>query len=206
MRYTLLITSLLLAWPALAQDDPPPSDAPPPPPIREPLPPKVQDPDEQIQPQVVIRREDDRIVDEYSSGGSVYMIRVTPIGGGPSYYLVDTDGDGDEKPADNPTKRAREQPVPESASEAAAGHVARDEAAGQPRRDLADSGHGQSDNSEHGRDDEPDEDGTPVCHTNSYAGTEHKVAADTCCPGYSRLEPGCDGSSRRRSAHNERPL
>lgn len=94
MRYTLLIPSLLLAWPALAQDEAPPSDAPPPPPIREPMPPKVQDPDEQIQPQVVIRREDDRIVEEYSSGGSVYMIRVTPLDGGPSYYLVDSDGDG----------------------------------------------------------------------------------------------------------------
>ncbi|WP_220338301.1 DUF2782 domain-containing protein [Wenzhouxiangella sediminis] len=95
MRYILLIPILLMAWPALAQDDPPPSDAPPPPPIREPLPPKVQDPDEQIQPQVVIRREEDRIVEEYSSGGAVYMIRVTPIEGGPSYYLIDTDGDGE---------------------------------------------------------------------------------------------------------------
>ena len=64
MRYILLIPILLIARPALAQDEPPPSDAPPPPPIREPLPPKVQDPDEQIQPQVVIRREEDRIVEE----------------------------------------------------------------------------------------------------------------------------------------------
>lgn len=94
MRFTLLIPIALMARPALAQDEPPPSDAPPPPTIREPMPPKVQDPDEQIQPQVVIRREDDRIVEEYSSGGSVYMIRVTPLDGGPSYYLVDTDGDG----------------------------------------------------------------------------------------------------------------
>lgn len=94
MRYALLISSLLLAGPALAQDEPPPSDAPPPPPIREPLPPKVQDPDERIEPQVVIRREDDRIVEEYSSGGTVYMIRVTPLDDGPSYYLVDSDGDG----------------------------------------------------------------------------------------------------------------
>lgn len=94
MRHTLLIPILLMAWPALAQDEPPQSDAPPPPPIREPLPPKVQDPDEQIQPQVVIRREDDRIVEEYSSDGQVYMIRVTPLEDGPSYYLVDEDGDG----------------------------------------------------------------------------------------------------------------
>ncbi len=94
MRYAVLISSLMLTWPALAQDEPPPSDAPPPPPMREPMPPKVQDPDEQIEPQVVIRREDDRIVEEYSSDGTVYMIRVTPLDGGPSYYLVDSDGDG----------------------------------------------------------------------------------------------------------------
>lgn len=95
MRFMLLIFVLLMVRPALAQDDPPPSDdAPPPPPIREPLPPKVQDPDEQIEPQVVIRREEDRIVEEYSSGGQVYMIKVTPIGGGPAYYLIDEDGDG----------------------------------------------------------------------------------------------------------------
>jgi hypothetical protein len=94
MRYILLIAILLMASVALAQDEPPPADAPPPPTIREPLPPKVQDPDEQIQPQVVIRREDDRIVEEYSSGGQVYMIRVTPLEDGPSYYLLDTDGNG----------------------------------------------------------------------------------------------------------------
>lgn len=95
MRYVLLISMLLMTSPALAQDEATPSDAPPPPPIREPLPPKVQDPDEQIKPQVVIRREDDRIVEEYSSGGQVYMVKITPTGGGPSYYLIDTDGDGE---------------------------------------------------------------------------------------------------------------
>lgn len=95
MRYFLLIPVLLIAWPVLAQAEPQPSDAPPPPPIREPLPPKVQDPDEQIEPQVVIRREEGRIIEEYSSGGQVYMMKVTPLDGGPSYYLLDTDGDGE---------------------------------------------------------------------------------------------------------------
>lgn len=69
------------------------SDAPPPPPIREPLPPKVTDPDEQLEPGVVIRREEDRTVEEYRSGGRVYMVRITPSAG-PSYYLIDTTGDG----------------------------------------------------------------------------------------------------------------
>ncbi len=71
------------------------SEAPPPPPMREPepMPPKVQDPDEQLEPQVVIRREDDRLVEEYMSGGVVYMIRIIPDIG-PAYYLIDTTGDG----------------------------------------------------------------------------------------------------------------
>lgn len=68
-------------------------NAPPPPPIREPLPPKVTDPDEQIEPQVRIRREDDRTVEEYVSNGRVYMVRIKPAVG-PAYYLVDTTGDG----------------------------------------------------------------------------------------------------------------
>lgn len=93
MPYILLILIVLMARPALAED-PPPADPPPPPPIREPLPPKVQDPDDQIEPQVVIRREDGQIIEEYSSGGQVYMMKVTPIEGGPSYYMIDTDGDG----------------------------------------------------------------------------------------------------------------
>lgn len=93
-RSTLIAVLALTAWPATAQDEPQPSDAPPPPPMREPLPPKVQDPDEQIEPQVVIRRDDKRIVEEYSSGGQVYMMKITPLDGGPSYYLIDTDGDG----------------------------------------------------------------------------------------------------------------
>ncbi len=75
------------------QSSPPPSDAPPPPPIREPLPPKVSEPEDELQPGVVIRREEGRTVEEYSSGGRVYMVRITPAVG-PPYYLVDTTGDG----------------------------------------------------------------------------------------------------------------
>lgn len=91
-RVVIIVLTAGAAAPGAAQE-PEPSDAPPPPPIREPLPPKVQDPEERIEPQVVIRREDDRIVEEYSVAGRVYMVRVTPDAG-PPYYLVDTTGDG----------------------------------------------------------------------------------------------------------------
>ena len=96
-RFLTLFAALsMLAAASFAQSEAPPErDAPPPPPMpeHEPLPPKVQDPDEQIEPQVVIRREDDRIVEEYHSGGVVYMIRIIPEVG-PPYYLIDTTGDG----------------------------------------------------------------------------------------------------------------
>jgi hypothetical protein len=57
-----------------------------------PLPPKIQD--EQVEPTVTIREEEERLVEEYRLNGVVYMIKVTPKRGGVPYYYVDTDGDG----------------------------------------------------------------------------------------------------------------
>lgn len=82
------VSVAVLAGTAQAQ-----TTAPPPPPIREPLPPKVIDPDAQIQPQVRIRREDGRTVEEYVSNGRVYMVRIKPAAG-PAYYMLDLEGDG----------------------------------------------------------------------------------------------------------------
>ncbi|MEX0916199.1 MAG: DUF2782 domain-containing protein [Wenzhouxiangellaceae bacterium] len=90
------LAALLIAGTVAAQQgrEPAREDAPPPPPIREPLPPKVTDPDNQIEPQVRIRREQDRTIEEYvTSSGQVYMVRVQPVGG-PAYYMIDTTGDG----------------------------------------------------------------------------------------------------------------
>lgn len=57
-----------------------------------PLPPKVQD--EQLEPVVTIREEEERTVEEYRQNGVVYMVKVTPKGSKVSYYYMDTDGDG----------------------------------------------------------------------------------------------------------------
>ena len=89
LRYSMIPIALLLVTGAYAQQ----MDVPPPPPIREPLPPKVQDPSEQLEPQVIIRREERQTVEEYWSGGAVFMIRIVPDVG-PPYYLIDTTGDG----------------------------------------------------------------------------------------------------------------
>ena len=98
----VLACFVLLPAPALAQED-----LSKPPPIPEesedyrplapesqediPIPPKVQQ--EQIDPTVRIIEEEDRMIEEYSSNGKVYMVKVTPKKGIP-YYYIDTDGDG----------------------------------------------------------------------------------------------------------------
>ena len=61
-----------------------------------PKPPQLPDPlksGEAIEPEVTIIRKDDAIIEEYRLDGRLYMTKVTPAVG-PSYYLVDRDGDG----------------------------------------------------------------------------------------------------------------
>ncbi|MFT5139658.1 MAG: hypothetical protein ACI9H8_001127 [Lysobacterales bacterium] len=56
-----------------------------------PIPPKIVG--EQVEPSVVIREDEDKMIEEYSLGGRVYMVKVTPSIG-PAYYYMDEDGDG----------------------------------------------------------------------------------------------------------------
>ncbi|MDH3787451.1 MAG: DUF2782 domain-containing protein [Xanthomonadales bacterium] len=97
MRWTTLAilfsASMMSAGLLLAQEDlekPPPI----PPESTEdvPIPPKVQD--EQIEPTVTIREEEERLIEEYRLNGRLYMVKVTPKKGGVPYFYVDTDGDG----------------------------------------------------------------------------------------------------------------
>lgn len=79
---------------ATAQDSPTAEELekpPPLPPEDAPIPPKV--PGEQLEPTVTIREEEERLIEEYSINGRLYMVKVTPKGGVP-YYYIDTDGDG----------------------------------------------------------------------------------------------------------------
>lgn len=46
-----------------------------------------------IEPDVTIVKRKDSTVEEYRVGGRLYMVKVTPFIG-PSYYLIDNDGDG----------------------------------------------------------------------------------------------------------------
>mgnify|MGYP000306610121 CR=1 FL=1 len=88
----VLLALLVLNGPLAAQQDlekPPPI----PPESTEdvPIPPKVKG--EQIEPTVTIREEENRLIEEYRMNGQVYMVKITPRGGVP-YYYIDTDGDG----------------------------------------------------------------------------------------------------------------
>jgi hypothetical protein len=87
-----IVAGFLLAGPLPAQDE---LEKPPPIPPEEledvPIPPKIQG--EQIEPTVTIREEEERTIEEYSYKGQVYMVKITPKGGVP-YYYIDTDGDG----------------------------------------------------------------------------------------------------------------
>lgn len=56
-----------------------------------PLPPKLTE--EEVEPSVVIRKEEDRVVEEYRINGQLYMVKVTPKNA-PPYYYMDEDGDG----------------------------------------------------------------------------------------------------------------
>jgi hypothetical protein len=83
LTLTLLIPMLATAQPAL---DPLPEP--------EPAPPPSIGIDEEMEPEVSIIKRDDAVVEEYRMNGQLYMIKVTPVVG-PSYYLIDTTGDGD---------------------------------------------------------------------------------------------------------------
>lgn len=59
-----------------------------------PVPPKVVDESELLEPTVEIRRDDDdNLIEEYRLEGRIYMVKVTPKHGVP-YYYMDDDGDG----------------------------------------------------------------------------------------------------------------
>ena len=47
----------------------------------------------ELEPQVTIIHKEDATIEEYRVNGRLYMAKITPVVG-PSYYLVDRDGDG----------------------------------------------------------------------------------------------------------------
>ena len=87
----LVISLALIMAGAHAQDETAPADDPAAPPPIPPILPKLTE--EDVVPSVVIRKEEDELVEEYSINGQIYMVKITPDKGFPYYYL-DEDGDG----------------------------------------------------------------------------------------------------------------
>ena len=88
MRRFILLS--FLAFPAFAVDEQPPKlEAVPEAPD---LPMPVQS-GETLEPDITIIRKGKKTIQEYRSGGRLYMIKVIPDIG-PPYYFIDNDGDG----------------------------------------------------------------------------------------------------------------
>jgi hypothetical protein len=86
---------LLAALPVWAQNDLQPLPAVPPPP------PGMEAFDAALEPQVTIVKAESETREEFRIKGKLYMVKVTPAVG-PSYYLVDNQGDGNFIEADIP--------------------------------------------------------------------------------------------------------
>lgn len=73
-----------------------------------PPPPRVQS-GEAIEPDVNIIENGKERIEQYSVNGRVYAVKITPKSG-PSYYLIDTDGDGDLETRNNDIERGMQVP------------------------------------------------------------------------------------------------
>lgn len=78
-----LMSSAVFAEEAVTLEDLP--DAPPPP--------SIIDSGEVLEPEVTIIQKEEETIEEYRINGNLYMVKITPAVG-PSYYIVDQDGDG----------------------------------------------------------------------------------------------------------------
>lgn len=92
MRSLLAALLLCIALPVAAQSGRPANLQPVPEP---PPPPKGFELDPFLEPQVtVVIKPGGERVEEFRIGGKLYMMRVTPPGGGTPFYLIDQRGDG----------------------------------------------------------------------------------------------------------------
>ena len=73
-----------------------------------PPPPRVQS-GEAIEPDVTIIETDKERIQQYSVNGQVYAVKITPKSG-PSYYMIDTDGDGNLETRHNDIEQGMQVP------------------------------------------------------------------------------------------------
>jgi hypothetical protein len=92
MRKLVALLLLCIALPVTAAQNKPPANLQPIP--EPPPPPPGMELDPALEPDVTIQRRGAETVEEYRVGGRLYMIKITPAGGGRPYYLIDDRGDG----------------------------------------------------------------------------------------------------------------
>ena len=88
MRQFFILSLLIISLPSHAEQ--PQNLAPVPEPPELPMPVQSGDP---ITPDITIIRKGKKTIQEFRKNGELYMIKIIPVIG-PSYYLIDTNGDG----------------------------------------------------------------------------------------------------------------
>jgi len=89
MRKFLALSLMFVSTVVLAENDADFVAAPEPPEL--PMP--VQS-GETLEPDITIIRRGEKTIQEFRKNGKLYMVKIVPVAG-PSYYLIDTNGDGD---------------------------------------------------------------------------------------------------------------
>ena len=89
MRLLIILLSLL-AFPVFAVDEQPQKDEAVP---EAPEPPQSVQSGESLEPDITIRRQGKKTIQEFRRSGRLYMIKVVPDVG-PPYYFLDSNGDG----------------------------------------------------------------------------------------------------------------
>ena len=87
----LLMLLCFIALPVMAQNKPANLQ---PLPVVPPPPPEMSSWDNALQPEVTIKKNDKETREEFRVNGRLYMIKVTPAGNFPAYFLIDNQGDG----------------------------------------------------------------------------------------------------------------
>lgn len=88
MRQFFILSLLIVSSHSYAEQ--PQNLAPVPEPPELPMPVRSGDP---IEPDITIIRKGKKTIQEFRKNGELYMVKVIPVVG-PSYYLIDTNGDG----------------------------------------------------------------------------------------------------------------
>ncbi len=88
MRRILVLTLILISNISIAEQNQSLAPVPEPPDL--PIPVQSGEP---LEPDITIIRKGDKTIQEYRKNGQLYMVKIVPAIG-PSYYLIDTDGDG----------------------------------------------------------------------------------------------------------------